>query len=135
VTDELLATYKLLRHNGYLKRQLVARWKCELGECELLDVWIHPVTGQLCFHLPTYKNSRTLNLATSNEEGRAKRTRDGGDDWHWSEHAGLVASAINFELKCDHRLGPVVNADELPSSRGARPRTYLVARGGDVREL
>jgi hypothetical protein len=132
VTGELLAEYQLLRSHHRLNHQLVARWKCALGGCGLLDVWIRPGTGELCYSLPAYRNSPDLNVTSSNSAGRAKNTRDGGDDRHWKGRAGLVSDAINFELKCDHHRGVIVDADDVPRSTSGRPTIFKVGRAGVV---
>ena len=109
------AYYKLLRAQKQLNHVVSAVVRCSHG-CLLLTVFQTPAGP--AFHQPRYKLSPEMNAATSSEAGRLTNTED--NVRRWNAQGGLLASAVNFSLACDH-VNAVLEKSQLTLGAPGRP--------------
>lgn len=115
----------MLQKNGQLKSHLKVTYRCELRGCVLLQVL---ATSQgLIFRKPAYRLSPPENARSSSAEGRAKNTRDG--DRRWKETCGLLASAENLSVNCDHIRTCIIPNSRIESDVEAQHAKVLVPTG------
>ncbi|UTX33742.1 hypothetical protein NNL26_06985 [Micrococcus luteus] len=104
------------RRIGELRR---LTYRCHAQRCLLLDAAEVPAMG-LLLHVKGYKNSRTVNEATSVAEARAARTTDGNRHWRaqsfWGVESSLSRPDIreaSLYLNCDHVLRHDLTAQQF----------------------
>lgn len=112
---QALAYFKLLRAEKKINSVSRAVVRCTNG-CLLLTVFETPAGP--AFHQPRYKLSPTVNAASSSESDRRANTED--NDHKWRERGGMVGSALNFLVVCDH-VRQVLEKDDLLLGAPGRP--------------
>lgn len=101
--------YRALVETKQLNKLRRLTYRCQVNREMLLDAVETP--AGLLFYVKGYKNSPTVNEATSVAEARATRTTDGDRHWReqafWAEESTLsrpdIPEACLF-LNCDHVL-------------------------------
>lgn len=127
--------YRALRSSGRLTKLRRLTYRCNTSaRCLLLDAVETPIGVVL--HQRRYKHSDEVNLARSNEAGRARNTYDGKN--HWMERTyPLEQSALlwhderaNLALQCDHVLDFKLTAAMFHGDWEARHAGMLVTSSG-----